>query len=68
MDSKLSIALDQADAADRYEALAARRDAALTREAWCDCCKAWVAKREMAQHLETPEHAEACRKADAWKM
>ena len=68
MTNKLNTALDAADAADRYEALRNRREAARAREQWCDVCKAWVEKKSMVQHLETDSHRDACRKADAWKM
>ena len=68
MNSKLNAALHAADAADNYEAIIDRRQAARSRESWCDCCKTWVEKKSMAQHLTTDEHAAAWRKADAWKM
>ena len=66
--SKLNAALDRADAIARYEALVDRRKAAQSREAWCDCCRVWVEKQSMAQHLTTQVHAAAQRRADAWKM
>ncbi len=68
MGSKLSAALDRADAADRYEAIVNRRNAALSRMDWCDPCREWVSRNLMAQHVGSEGHIKACRKADAWKM
>ena len=66
--SKLNAAFDAADAAERYETIIDRREAARSREDWCDCCREWVEKKSMAQHLTTDNHVAACRKADAWKI
>lgn len=66
--TKINPYLDAADAANKYEALRDRRDAARSRETWCDACRAWVATASMAQHLRSDAHVDACRKADAWKM
>lgn len=56
---KLNAAMDQADLADRYEAVRDRRDAALSRMDWCSACREWVSRKDLVTHAETAAHQKA---------